>query len=138
MFRGFCPSSYVWLGTGLFAVVFGLSVWNIVLSIDALKHFSGPVCAEVLRTFLIGGVVASAIVLLAYGAGVGAIFLLIWALLGQMWYFSVQAHCSRVPVVLMAAVQKSLIILWFDLAAFVALILALCASCCCFFSTGSR
>jgi len=115
----------------IYIAAFGFSIWNIVLSVQTLGAWDAPLCAELLRTFLIGGVVASALVLLAYGAGVGTVFLLIWVLIGQMWYNDVREECADIPSRVIETVRTSLIILWFDLASFLAVTLMSCFSLCC-------
>lgn len=136
MFRRFCSHSWLALAFLVYAAAFGLSIWAILLSVTTLRDYNVPSCGEILRTFLIGAIVACSMVLLAYGAGIGVVFLLVWALLGQMWYNDVQDECRGIPLPVWQAVRTTLIILWFDLASFVAVIIWSCLGCWC--SVGSK
>jgi hypothetical protein len=131
MFRRFCSTSWLSLAVVAYLAAFGLSIWSIVLAVRALNDYAVPPCGEILRTFLIGSIAACALVLLAYGAGVGAVFLLVWALLGQMWYNDARDECAAVPHGFWDAVRTCLIILWFDLASFLGFAIGSCVGCWC-------
>ena len=135
MFRRCCSHSWLAFSGLIFLAAVGLSVWNIILSVRTLDGFKSPPCGEIFRTFLIGSIAASAVVILLYGFGLGAIYVLVWALLGQMWYNEAQRYCRGISTPLFDVVHTSLIILWFDLAAFGAFFLAMCVGCWCSMGT---
>ena len=129
-----CSRSWFVIYMILFASAVGVSIWNIFLAVRGLSEFSDlPViypCFQILETFFIGTIVASALVILVYGFLVGSVYILIWALLGQMWVLNVRERCPLAPTDILGIADTSLIILWYDLATFVASAILVCFSCC--------
>ena len=120
------------LTTLLFLIAFlayvasgGLNVWNIVSAVRNLTH--GEACGP-LRRFLIGGIVASAIALLAFGGGIGGIFILIWAILGLRWMSAAEGSCTAVAPHLYGAGRRTLWILWVTIGLWVIWTLSLCVA----------
>lgn len=106
--------------------VAALNIWNIILMADALGV--DEQCNEPLHTFLIGSIVASAVALLAYGGGIGGIYILVWAVLGQIWYNDARYSCASSAPNWLDATRKSLIILWVTVASgFGVLVSVVCA-----------
>jgi hypothetical protein len=129
-----CNRSWLVVYMLLFASALAVSVWNIFILVDALSELRKipflPPCSQVLETFFIGAIVASALVILVYGFLVGSVYILVWALLGQMWVMNVREHCPLAPINALRLADTSLIILWFDLATFIASAILACFSCC--------
>ena len=129
-----CNRSWLVIYMLLFASALAVSVWNIFLSADALKELGKvpflPPCADILETFSMRTIVASALVILVYGFLVGSVYILVWALLGQMWVLNVREYCPLAPDDVLRLADTSLVLLWYNLATFTACALLACFSCC--------
>jgi hypothetical protein len=130
----FCGSAFLSFALLVYAAAFASSVWNIVMAVEGLRDMKAvtlPPCAEILHTFLLGVIVASALVLLAFAAGLAPIFILVWAILGHMWILDVEAHCRRAPDGFLELARRALTLLWFNLASFTGCALGACCGCWC-------
>jgi hypothetical protein len=109
----FCSGGWGGLAILLYIATFGVNIWNIV--IDARAISADESCsAAPLETFLIGSIVASAVTLLAFVAGIGWVFTLVWAILGQNWLRQARYACALSAPYQLHVAHQSLGVLWYN------------------------
>lgn len=110
-----------------FLVTIGVNIWNIWKVAELIEGRRFPECGQRAYVFFVGSIIASATTVVLYGLGIGAIFLVVWASLGQAWYSTLSLRCVELTPTVMDSMKYSLGVLWFDLIVFLLLGLLLCS-----------